>query len=1134
MIATLSVATARRAALLFALLIATEAAAQNQPPARPQLDARVLANLPLLDGNPVKWQTLAFSPDGRILVADGERVRDRNVRTVGATRNVEEFIQTWDLVTFRPDKLARVTDLTARRMVPRFSHDGRTLYAHATENQMRDSNEGGGLGLHTRTRMMVWPIRAAEPDFANLTPVAAGSLLALTVLDGGREMVVAEPEGGLQRWRYEKVERQAGFGPRTPRFRWLPVGDPVQLPNPAEPPAQFSADGSLFFAPAREGPPRIFVWDVQAGNLRAEISLIPSAGTRRPPAPNRARPGNAKQKRRPTGARRGKPGQNKRRTPPAANRTTPTTEGAQRALLAASQDGATVAVATAGPRGNWVIVLVDIQAAKVSELLLIGATPVTGLALSGDGSRLVYVSAGKATLRGLARGRNLNLPAPGARLSVCALSSNGNFVAAAADDGQVRLWKLSPPPQVARQDSPSAESAPARGATVLLESGPLPVYVQRQEGPVETRQLLRLTAKEAIFQGRNGRLERESTATNAYARIASSDRSLQWSWDAEQGSYQGPTVPPPPDHPVPAAQPFTAEQEALYLLAAARRQQGVALERSARGETAEQLAGLRQQATARGHHAASLSSHAASLSELYRELHALIPVVVTTSQQRREVLAEMNRAMIQMAKMKDRAEGQARAGLITGLLSVFVAESGLTTLSIPGSREQITDRLIHEHTLDFDLAPGLSEWGMSQAMASLSASADLERQMRALEELSETETGKRLREILAQRQTALGRFQSAWNKLAVDEMKLDLPAYSEPPSPEDSAALAAWLRQQSAAFVAASDRIDPLLEADLILLRSSPSRDPAALYLSAKQLIDLLPWIPAGKVYDPDRARLYGLAAGLVLRGVSYDARPRSTTDSYHRMAHRAVSFLDRALELYPQDPGGVFRGKRAIALAQVGRQAEALQQARQLVTKKPDAAEARFVFARLLTASGEVDRGLDELEKAIIELGLPNLEEVRQCADFPREHRRFRDLVDVQLEVIGSSFSGRVRVRNRSRFPLNDVTMRVDYARSFTRSERLVAEMQLMTLGPGEEVPISTESPVYVKRATEDGKKCRILGWPIVGERPRPGYASPLHSESLIGACEHMSNWQRQSWPTRNPVRPFKLPPWSMKHSCD
>ena len=1046
MIATLRILTARRVTVLFALLIATEARAQNEPPATPP-DARVLPNLPLLDHGPVKWETLAFSPNGRALVADGERAR--NVRTVGASRMVEEFIQTWDLVTFRPDKVARVTDLTARRMIPRCSQDGRTIYAHATENQMRDSNEGGGQGLHKRTGMMFWPIPSAQPEFHRLMPVDAGSVLALTVLDGERVIVVAEPEGGLQRWRLETERRQIGFGPRTPQSRWTPVDDPVELPSPASPPSQFSADGSLFIALSKAGQPRLYVWDVHEGNLRSEISLVPTEGTRRP-----------------NGANRSRPGQNSRRDPLSVNRTTPTTGGA---LLAVSQDGSTVAVTSAGPRGNWAIMLVDIPAGKLSELLVIGADPITGLALSGDGSRLVFVSAGKATLRNLVRDRNLELPAPDTRLGVCAVSSDGRFAAAGAEDGKVRLWKLSSPPQVARRDSPTPDAAPAGAATVMLESGPLPVYVQRQDGEVETRKLLRLTSEEAIFQGPGGRLENKSGDT--YKRIASSNRSLQWVWDAEQASYQGPTVPAPPEHQVPAAQPFNAEQEALYLLTTARRQLGIALERSERDGTADQLAGLRQQATARAQYAASLSSHAASLNELYRELHSVIPVLEATSRQRREILAEMNRAMIEMAELKGSAEFQARAGMITGLMGAFLGEAGLTKIRIPIGRERITDRLIHEHTLDFDLAPGISEWGMSQAMASLNASADLERQLRTAKEMSETETGRRLQEILEKRQTALGRFEAAWNKLAVDEMKLDLPTFSEPPSPTNSAAMAKWLRQQSAAFIAASDRSDPLLEADLILLRGSTSQQPAALYLCAKQLIDLLPWIPAGEIYDPDRARLYGLAAGLVIRGVRFDAHPRSTTDSYHRMTHRALSFLDRALELYPLDPDGVLRRKRAIALAQVGRQAEALQQAHQLVAQEPDSAQAHYVLARLISAGGDVDGGLDELEKAIIELKLPNLEEVRQCVDFPRQHRRFRDLVDIQVQVTGFSIRRRVLVRNHSRFALNDVALRVEYASAF-KSESLSAELQLMTLGPGEVVAVYADSPVRVKSADEDGKR--------------------------------------------------------------
>ncbi len=289
----------------------------------------------------------------------------------------------------------------------------------------------------------------------------------------------------------------------------------------------------------------------------------------------------------------------------------------------------------------------------------------------------------------------------------------------------------------------------------------------------------------------------------------------------------------------------------------------------------------------------------------------------------------------------------------------------------------------------------------------------------------------------------------------------------------DAAAMAAWIGKESQAFTDAMGGVAPLVQADLILLRTMAARalKPAHFFWSAKEITELVPLIPPAEVYDPDRARLYGLAAGLIIRGVAQEARPRSIVESYQRMAHYAVSFLNRALELNADDPTGVLRRQRAIALAQAGLQEEALHQARALVSAKPESADARYALARLLCSSGAIDLGLDQLEKSI-ELGFDKLAEARVSNDFPKADRRFRSLVDVQLVVRGARASQALTVRNRSPFPLNDVVFRVDFATAARGKRDARAEATLFRLEPGESFTIYLDATPAVVSTTVDGRE--------------------------------------------------------------
>jgi len=950
--------------------------------------ARVLENHVRLEKREtIHWKSITFSPDGQWLAADLEIPDDRGLKHVGMTRETREHMQVWNMKNYRVSGYTMVSSNNARQMKPRFTEDSSILYAVATENMFFDlsQTEKGAKqfkALSETTEVMIWPLTTDTPKFERMSNVPNGHFVAGHL--GAGKLLAYQPNGTLLLFKETVIPAEPArvFGPRIgPRLGIQADGQPVNLAPSFGEPAQFSPDGSVLVAVAKEGAPGVMVWDVAAKKVRSRLGIpaVPAAKG----AP--------------------KKGGQKKGAPKEANAPKP-----KITAMTTSRDGDFVAFGASGPRLTGILVY-DSKSEKIIDRVGPLDGPAESLSMDAAGDRLLIVAGGKATLRLIDRKKTINLPSEGTSYSMGAISADGRMIALGGADKQMRLW------------------------------------VQ----PNDTLAQLEKKLPDAGVQH-----------------------------------------PPIAAAPLPAALAITPKQLDFYEMASVRRYLGLVLERSSQTGGERALDPLRQMVKSRASNARTLKTpQGDKIAALYDSLAEAIPAIAKAAKESRAIQFEWNKKNLEIAREK--ADGE-HMGRLNAFLGLGLALAGSLTEKEYLRSESVGNTTVHYYR-EFAIFPGWAEAGVTHMFSNLLESEMRRSQYNALEKLSKNQEAKSLLEVLKVKDKAIDGVKIPWETLATGP--LNWPQ-TKPPADlgtaqADPAKVVKWMEEEAKRFRDLSGRDDPLAMANIILLKANPpgkKLKPTQLLESAKKIQDLVPLVPTGKAYDPDRATLLGMAASLRNQAMAAENPKKPITQANQPAAVETVAMLQTALGLLPQDPSGWLREQQVIALALAGRITPALEQARKLAQSSEATGQNLVLLGRLECALGDPIRGMNHLEEAIVKRDYRNLIEVRSYPEFPKDHPRFADLTTITLNASLAEFSNIVTIRNQSPFPLHNVVFQIQSVETFNRSRAISKVATNGQLNPGESFPIPLEFPPARTTAIINGKSVKVIVGGLIASAPGQG----------------------------------------------
>jgi WD40 repeat protein len=234
-------------------------------------------------------------------------------------------------------------------------------------------------------------------------------------------------------------------------------------------------------------------------------------------------------------------------------------------------------------------------------------------------------------------------------------------------------------------------------------------------------------------------------------------------------------------------------------------------------------------------------------------------------------------------------------------------------------------------------------------------------------------------------------------------------------------------------------------------------------------------FLPAGDIYDSQRAELLGVGGDLVLRAAQIEAGSKSWQERTSEKAEAALPIIEAALRLEPTDPTGILREQKTIACCMPGRVQSGYELAASLRSIRGESQRFRFLMARAAYLANQPSESLAELELAIEKLGMSDIHTVRNCPDLPHSEPRFHELTTVLLECVCQSglSGGEVIVINRSSFPLTNVRLQLSHP---TRAGRRTTEAFVPWLPPGEETEVPYD-PGFIRDVSGDLRKRQDLG---------------------------------------------------------
>lgn len=1106
-------------------LITQAARAEDSKSLSFQQAARRLLNAANVSQTPITWDVLVFSGDGKTLAGAGDRPNGRPVSSglpgVPPKFDRAALLEVWDLKTYRPAKAAYTSLLPARYAAPgthlrvalRISENGRTLYGNHQTNDfnadiLHKLDTGGQFDARAyfgeNTGIYLWDLGQEHPTLIRATEAPTSVFfLGSHLPQDGRHVLLATPEGlqnhtiqvqqqvkqptkQTKQQSKQPPQKQASAGKRKPPSKQTPKsnaaqqpkekkqlpgarkekrlvakaqGEKAAAPTKFQTPSFFSPNGSCFVAAEEDG--GMVVWDVKEKKLRCRTAA---------PAEGRA------------------------------------------AVAAVSRDGRRLFVASSSDHGS--IHIYDTENGR--QIGQIGPLKgqVIGLSASADGESLAYCVDGAPYIHNAAANAEIKLPfEEGDRLTCIAISGDGLSAAGGGDDGAVRLWEAAPPRQApVAQERLEATEAP------LVALGPRRVTVTGGKGETQEMWLLRLTPGMAILRKTpGGKSLRVPAANGRVTQITAADAA--WRLNAKSGIYVGPALASPkqPANNAPA-RPASPEEENLYLLLGARRRLSAIASMIEQPGNDEPIAETRRQAELIERYLNARPAPAPTIAAVYNELTRAVDELTKSEADRRRVLETLNRQAIEMSHQRAAEVDRALANRFVGLGKMLLGS--LTGNTLVSASNNPAGGYGPVYVQEVVLFPGLLRAGALQALGQDASSRQRRAQLAAARKLAEAETTKTLVAALELRESAIKRVQDRWQGVATRDFGLD----ADPPPPEDlprksrRAAdlqpLVDALTEQMRRDRGRTSRDDPFQSADILFLKSlvreSAEADVENVFRLALDVAALASQVPPGDVHHADRATLLLLAATMVGRAVTLESGDGDPAEAYSEKAAYAVVLLDRALTLEQDDPAGHLGEQRALALAQCGQSEAALEQARQVVAKHPDSASARYLLARLECSAGNLNAGLDQLERALVKHGLCELNDARKRAEFPKNDDRFKDLAELKLRMlaeIGVTGRGRVTVYNGGKFPLHNVGFRLQYRGSKLTGKGLtsyVVETGLQRLAPRESYVIFTDPRVEIEvKPTKDGKRKRWSGGKLAVTTPLQGMEEFTLESASISSVE-------------------------------
>ena len=186
--------------------------------------------------------------------------------------------------------------------------------------------------------------------------------------------------------------------------------------------------------------------------------------------------------------------------------------------------------------------------------------------------------------------------------------------------------------------------------------------------------------------------------------------------------------------------------------------------------------------------------------------------------------------------------------------------------------------------------------------------------------------------------------------------------------------------------------------------------------------------MPAGPVYNADRAELMRSAAGLANLSAVLESKDGGWANVYSPKAAYAARLIERAMEFDRIDGSGESREQLGVALTLAGRKTEALRTLTEVRESRKTSPTFLYNLARVCGVNGKGKDGLVALEDAVA-AGYTDVKALALNPDFVALRGGKLDaLVTPQVHALfvwakgGADNSHRMEITNKSRFAMTNV----------------------------------------------------------------------------------------------------------------
>lgn len=504
---------------------------------------------------------------------------------------------------------------------------------------------------------------------------------------------------------------------------------------------------------------------------------------------------------------------------------------------------------------------------------------------------------------------------------------------------------------------------------------------------------------------------------------------------------------------------LTKPQESLYLTFTARRLMDRAATFADFPADSAEVRALMSECLTKRDHARALGVEAVTVSA-FENIPKLWQTLAEEATKRNQVLRENVKLMRELAAAEKANEDSMQFGLFVGLMTMVVGELPMYSSQYdPISRSTLT---VESGTL----SPAISEFGMNTAMNSLLGGFKLKQQLaeansmgnEVLRRVTSNSLQRHADAISAARQPLDAAMAQQLGGTPLIELPNDDSQKQRRPAKEFEAVLMATT-DRADQLKKSLNRIEPFSAADVIAVKSLVSiptnKRADEWYTLALEMMALTYHVPAGAVYDTDRAALLGMAADLGSRALALERGTKSWEKFENGKAMMVLADVENALQFDPEDRTGILREQKAWALCEFGRLRDGYLLAQEIKPIRGHSSRFRLQLARAAHCVGRSEESLDELGIAIERLGLSDLKAVRSGPDLPKTDPRFKELTTIQLEAVSEAAlrGGKARVVNRSGFPLTNARFEMTFptGRGSATSKQFVAY-----LAPGDEFRIA------------------------------------------------------------------------------